>query len=70
MQILATVDESDIGQIKNDQPVTFTVQAYPGQTVHGRGAAGAHQLDDGEQRRELHGGGRGERIPTASCFQA
>jgi HlyD family secretion protein len=35
MQILATVDESDIGQIKNDQPVTFTVQAYPGQTFTG-----------------------------------
>ncbi|HMA01029.1 MAG: efflux RND transporter periplasmic adaptor subunit [Gemmatimonas sp.] len=35
MQILATVDESDIGQIKNDQPVSFTVQAYPGQTFTG-----------------------------------
>jgi hypothetical protein len=35
MQILATVDESDIGQIKNDQPVSFTVQAYPGQTFAG-----------------------------------
>jgi len=35
MQILATVDESDIGQIKNDQPVTFTVQAYPGQIFTG-----------------------------------
>jgi HlyD family secretion protein len=36
MQILATVDESDIGQIKTDQPVTFTVQAYPGQTFTGK----------------------------------
>ncbi len=35
MQILATVDESDIGQIKDDQPVTFTVQAYPGQSFTG-----------------------------------
>lgn len=35
MQILATVDESDIGQIKNDQPVSFTVQAYPGQSFTG-----------------------------------
>jgi HlyD family secretion protein len=35
MQILATVDESDIGQIKDDQPVSFTVQAYPGQTFTG-----------------------------------
>ena len=36
MQILATVDESDIGQIKADQPVTFTVQAYPGRTFTGK----------------------------------
>jgi HlyD family secretion protein len=35
MQILATVDESDIGQIKADQTVSFTVQAYPGQTFNG-----------------------------------
>jgi HlyD family secretion protein len=35
MQILATVDESDIGQIKTDQPVTFTVQAYPGRNFTG-----------------------------------
>jgi HlyD family secretion protein len=35
MQILATVDESDIGQIKQDQSVSFTVQAYPGQTFTG-----------------------------------
>jgi HlyD family secretion protein len=35
MQILATVDESDIGQIKNDQSVSFTVQAYPGRTFTG-----------------------------------
>jgi HlyD family secretion protein len=35
MQILATVDESDIGQIKNDQPVSFTVQAYPGRPFTG-----------------------------------
>jgi HlyD family secretion protein len=35
MQILASVDESDIGMIKNGQPVQFTVQSYPGQTFTG-----------------------------------
>jgi HlyD family secretion protein len=35
MQILASVDESDIGQIKEGQPVKFTVQSYPGQTFSG-----------------------------------
>lgn len=35
MQILATVDESDIGRIRDGQPVTFTVQAFPGRTFTG-----------------------------------
>lgn len=35
MQILAQVGESDIAQIKVDQPVEFTVQALTGQTFNG-----------------------------------
>jgi len=35
MRILATVDESDIGQIKEGQKVTFTVQAYSDKTFDG-----------------------------------
>jgi HlyD family secretion protein len=35
MQILASVDESDIGQIKDGQPVQFTVQSYPNQQFTG-----------------------------------
>jgi HlyD family secretion protein len=35
MQILASVDESDIGQIRDNQPVQFTVQSYPGQEFNG-----------------------------------
>ena len=35
MQILASVDESDIGAIKPRQPVRFSVQAYPNQTFGG-----------------------------------
>jgi HlyD family secretion protein len=35
MQILASVDESDIGAIRTGQPVEFTVQAYPNQTFEG-----------------------------------
>jgi HlyD family secretion protein len=35
MQILANVDESDIGQIKQGQDVRFTVQAQPGRTFSG-----------------------------------
>ena len=35
MQIQTQVDESDIGQIKVGQKVTFTVDAYPGKTFGG-----------------------------------
>jgi HlyD family secretion protein len=35
MQILALVDESDIGAIRTGQQVEFTVQAYPNQTFTG-----------------------------------
>jgi HlyD family secretion protein len=35
MQILATVDESDIGRIREGQSVRFRVQAYPDQTFEG-----------------------------------
>lgn len=36
MQILADVDESDIGKIKVDQDVSFTVPAYPERTFTGK----------------------------------
>jgi HlyD family secretion protein len=35
MQILASVDEGDIGSIKDGLSVQFTVQAYPGETFNG-----------------------------------
>jgi len=35
MQVEASVDEADIGQIKDGQPVTFTVDAFPDQTFNG-----------------------------------
>lgn len=36
MQILADVDESDIGYIKNDMLVRFTVQTYPEKAFNGK----------------------------------
>lgn len=35
MRILANVDESDIGQIKMNQDVDFSVQSYPNKVFHG-----------------------------------
>jgi HlyD family secretion protein len=36
MQVWASVNEADIGQIHVDLPVRFTVDAYPGETFRGR----------------------------------
>jgi HlyD family secretion protein len=35
MQVWVAVNEADIGRIHPGQPVTFTVDAFPGQTFHG-----------------------------------
>jgi len=35
MQVDASVDESDVGRIRNGQRATFTVDAFPGQTFDG-----------------------------------
>jgi HlyD family secretion protein len=35
MQVNANIDEADIGQIRSGQPVTFEVDAYPGQRFTG-----------------------------------
>ena len=35
MQVQAQVDESDIGSVKEGQPVTFEVESYPDQTFRG-----------------------------------
>ncbi len=35
MQVLANIDEADIGQVKEGQNVTFTVDAYPNDTFKG-----------------------------------
>ncbi|HSP98088.1 MAG TPA: efflux RND transporter periplasmic adaptor subunit [Candidatus Dormibacteraeota bacterium] len=36
MQVNAAVSESDIGAVRDGQPATFTVDAYPGRDFHGR----------------------------------
>ncbi|MEN6407159.1 MAG: efflux RND transporter periplasmic adaptor subunit [Thermoguttaceae bacterium] len=36
MQIWASVNEADIGRIRPDMPVRFTVDAFPGETFRGR----------------------------------
>ena len=36
MQVMADIDEADVGQMREGTPVTFTVDAYPSDTFNGR----------------------------------
>jgi HlyD family secretion protein len=36
MQVVASIDEADVGRVSERQPVTFTVDAWPGQEFQGR----------------------------------
>src|SRR5438128_9137276 len=36
MQVDTNVSESDVGRVREGQPTTFTVDAYPGQPFHGK----------------------------------
>jgi HlyD family secretion protein len=36
MQVLANIDEADVGQLKNGNSVTFTVDAFPREDFHGQ----------------------------------
>ena len=49
MEILATVDESDIGLIHQGQPVRFTVQAYPNAEFRARSARSGSSPRPGER---------------------
>ena len=74
MQVVANLDESDVGRIRPDQTVSFRVDAYPSEMFHGtvsqvrlepNGAAERRHLRDGhrraEQRVEAQAGHDGER---------
>lgn len=52
MQVYAATDESDIGQIKNDQKVTFRVDAFP-RYVQRRRNPSAYESHDGAERSDL-----------------
>jgi HlyD family secretion protein len=36
MQVVASIDEADVGRVSEQQPVSFTVDAWPGQEFKGR----------------------------------
>ena len=61
MQVVANLDESDVGRIRPNQVVTFRVDAYPADTFRGtvsqvrlepNGAAERRDLRDGHRRAE------------------
>ena len=57
MQVWVSVNEADIGNIHPGQPVTFTVDAFPGH-LSGGGRQGPTQCHHDPERRDLHRGGQ------------
>ena len=53
MQVIANIDEAEIGKMRPGQPVNFRVDAYPSETFHGIGPPGAAAADDRAERRYL-----------------
>ncbi len=66
MQLKASIDESDLGNIKKGQAVTFRVDAYPNDVFRGRVAAGAAQPGHRVERRHL----RGDRLGAERAAEA
>lgn len=53
MQVYAKTDESDVGQIRAGQRVSFKVDAYPRDTFTGAGLPGANEFHGGTERGDL-----------------
>ena len=53
MQVVANLDESDVGRIRPGQHVTFRVDAYPAEDFNGIGIAGAAAADRAAERRDV-----------------
>ncbi|MCK7500494.1 MAG: efflux RND transporter periplasmic adaptor subunit [Comamonadaceae bacterium] len=54
MKVECSVDESDIGKVKEGQKVRFTVEAYPEPELRRHRPAGPLLARDGPERRHLH----------------
>ena len=53
MQVVANIDEADVGRMRPGQNVNFRVDAYPERHVPRHGAAGAPAAGRGAERRDL-----------------
>ena len=56
LQVWASVNEADIGNIRPGQPVTFTVDAHPGDVFAGRGGQSPAQRHHDPERGDLYRG--------------
>ena len=59
MQVLANIDEADVGRMRPGQVVTFRVDAFPTDTFTGDGVAGPSAAGGRAERRHLLDGDRG-----------
>ena len=67
MQVWVSVNEADIGHIHAGQPVTFTVDAFPGETFRGEVHKVRLNAADDAERRHVHRRGDDRQLRAASC---
>jgi len=67
IQVWVAVNEADIGRLHPGQPVSFTVDAFPGESFKGQGGQGPPERLDDAERRHVHGGGRGRQFERAAA---
>ena len=69
LEVWASVNEADIGNIRSGQTVRFTVDAYPNRVFQGVVAEDQPRLNatHESEHRHVHGGRRHGQLPTASC---
>ena len=70
MQVYAATDESDVGQIKVGQPITFKVDAFPARHLPRRGFADSHECHHRAERGDLQHASSISTTRTPSCFRA
>ena len=70
MQVDTNVDEADVGRVKVGQQATFTVDAFPGAGLHGRGRPDPQGAAGRSERRDVRRGGRPPRTPIRSSCPA
>ena len=67
MELHVDVDEADVGQVKEGQEATFTVDAYPDRTFQAQDHPDPLRLQDRRWRRDVRDRAEGGQLGSVAC---